>query len=432
MIGQTLSHYWITAALGAGGMSEVYRATDTKLGPDVAIKVLPAEMVNDAGRPFSANELSPCSVAGLLATELSRGRGLPGQGDSGTRHERPRATIPRVTVDDLPEWERLLAAERHLQDLVPGAVLVGGTAAALHAGHRKSLDGDHVLEDLRARFDDVLAELETAAGWRTSRVQRPVVILGQLDGVMTGIRQLRRTKPLETELVEGLRVPTLREMARVKAWLLATRHTVRDYLDTVVLLERLGEAGATEAFVPFDELYAQESGASPLVEVVERLGAAAPSDRAKVDLIDLQGPRGAVERLVSPHGARAALGGGAGSRSADRRGPLSTSALERTVVGWNRSRLDLRSDEVLAQILDRGDLAAWKELYALAAEDRPPAAADPRRDPTGAVALPGVLAGRPREPGRDRSTGAPPGPGTRARPEAQPYHRLLHVDDGVT
>ena len=48
---------------------------------------------------------------------------------------------------------------------------------------------------------------------------------------------------------------------------------------------------------------------------------------------------------------------------------MSTSALERTVVGWNRSRLDLRSDEVLAQILDRGDVAAWKELYALAASD---------------------------------------------------------------
>lgn len=48
---------------------------------------------------------------------------------------------------------------------------------------------------------------------------------------------------------------------------------------------------------------------------------------------------------------------------------MSTSALERTVVGWNRSRLDLRSDEVLAQILDRGDVAAWKELYSLAASD---------------------------------------------------------------
>jgi hypothetical protein len=44
--------------------------------------------------------------------------------------------------------------------------------------------------------------------------------------------------------------------------------------------------------------------------------------------------------------------------------------LERTVVGWNRSRLDLASDEVLAQVLDRGDLAAWRELYQLAAADR--------------------------------------------------------------
>jgi hypothetical protein len=48
---------------------------------------------------------------------------------------------------------------------------------------------------------------------------------------------------------------------------------------------------------------------------------------------------------------------------------MSTTALERTVVGWNRSRLDLRSDEVLAQILDRGDVAAWRELYDLAARD---------------------------------------------------------------
>jgi hypothetical protein len=33
---------------------------------------------------------------------------------------------------------------------------------------------------------------------------------------------------------------------------------------------------------------------------------------------------------------------------------------------WNRSRLDLESDEVLAQILDRGELEAWRELYRLA------------------------------------------------------------------
>lgn len=190
---------------------------------------------------------------------------------------------------DLPDWEKLLAAERHVQQLVPGAVLVGGTAAALHAGHRTSTDGDHVLTDLRERFDEVLERLESAAGWQTNRVQRPVLILGQLDGVLTGIRQLRRTAPLETETVEGLVVPTLAEMARVKAWLLATRNTVRDYLDLVVLLERLGPEAAVRALRPFDAIYPQAGGASPLSEVAERLAAARPGDLATIDLATYRG-----------------------------------------------------------------------------------------------------------------------------------------------
>jgi eukaryotic-like serine/threonine-protein kinase len=49
-IGTKLGPYQIIAPIGAGGMGEVYRATDTKLGRDVAIKILPVSFAQDPDR----------------------------------------------------------------------------------------------------------------------------------------------------------------------------------------------------------------------------------------------------------------------------------------------------------------------------------------------------------------------------------------------
>ncbi len=46
-----------------------------------------------------------------------------------------------------------------------------------------------------------------------------------------------------------------------------------------------------------------------------------------------------------------------------------TTGFEGSQALWNRSHADLRSDEQLAQILDRGELRVWRELYALAKAD---------------------------------------------------------------
>jgi len=48
--GTRLGPYEISAQIGAGGMGEVYRARDSKLGRDVAIKILPPIFAEDAGR----------------------------------------------------------------------------------------------------------------------------------------------------------------------------------------------------------------------------------------------------------------------------------------------------------------------------------------------------------------------------------------------
>jgi hypothetical protein len=192
------------------------------------------------------------------------------------------------SIAPLPEWELVLSAAAHLQRILPEAVLVGGTASALYAEHRFSRDADHVLTDLREHFDEVLADLESVAGWHTARVRRPVLILGSLDGIETGVRQLIRDVPLETAVLHehglALTVPTEAEILRIKGVLILKRNATRDYLDFVALADHLGDAGVALALHDFDRLYPQDNGQSALQQLQVQLAHALPFDLEETTL----------------------------------------------------------------------------------------------------------------------------------------------------
>lgn len=180
-----------------------------------------------------------------------------------------------MSNDALPEWEKVLSVAARLQRILPDAVLVGGTASAVYARHRFSRDADHVLADLRQHFDDVLAQLESIAGWQTARINKPVLILGNLDGIETGIRQLMRQAPLEI---------TKAEILRIKGVLILKRNATRDYLDFAALADRLGQDNVVQALRGFDALYPQPNDESALQQLQIQLANPLPFDLDELTL----------------------------------------------------------------------------------------------------------------------------------------------------
>ena len=203
-----------------------------------------------AAKPPEGQEILRCGTYRIVGKGNGERKRQP-VGRPGKPAGKPQKAGAKTTTPQLPEWEQLLRAAAHLQRIVPDATLVGGTAAAITAEHRLSLDADHVLAGMRDRYDEVLAELQSAAGWRTDRIQRPVLVHGNLDGVLTSARNLIRTAPLDTTEVETpygvIRLPTPPQMLRVKAYLIVKRNATRDFLDVAALSHHLGPAESVRA-----------------------------------------------------------------------------------------------------------------------------------------------------------------------------------------
>ena len=205
-------------------------------------------------------------------------------------HGRPQAH----SLDDAsPELLAVLESASRLQQMVPDAVLVGGSAAALYAGHRDSYDHDHVLTDLRDRFDVVLDALESEGEWVTNRVVPGKIILGRLGDIEAGVRQMIRTRPLETVRVtlpsgRALTVPTAEETLRIKGFLIVRRNQTRDYLDVAALADRYGILKAAEVLAGIDDYYADQHGGGRGVaaQLVRQLADPRPKDSSVTRQLD--------------------------------------------------------------------------------------------------------------------------------------------------
>lgn len=183
------------------------------------------------------------------------------------------------------ELVSVLESAARLQQLVPDAVLVGGSAAAWHAGHRISFDHDHVLTDLNQRFDAVLEVLEADPDFVLNRSAYGKIILGELGGIETGLRQLIRKVPLETERIalpsgQPLVVPTIAEALRIKAYLALKRNQTRDYLDIAALAANMGTDHAAQVLRDIDRYYADSVRGEDAVssQVARQLAAPQPRD----------------------------------------------------------------------------------------------------------------------------------------------------------
>jgi serine/threonine protein kinase len=168
LIGSVLGHYRIADKIGAGGMGEVYRATDTKLGRDVALKVLPAEMASSPERLerfqrearvvaalnhphiVTIHSVEEAEGVNFLTMELVEGQPLDKLVDAGALPVERIVDIGTAIADALAAAHEKGIVHR---DLKPANVMVseGGGVKVLDFG----------LAKMRPRGDSTSSELPT-------------------------------------------------------------------------------------------------------------------------------------------------------------------------------------------------------------------------------------------------------------------------------
>jgi Tol biopolymer transport system component len=132
LIGERLGHFEVTAAIGSGGMGEVWRAVDTRLGREVALKVLPEELAADPER-LSRFEREAKVLASLNHSNIATLYGVESAPRSPTDSD---TVLVMELVDGEDLSARLERGPMPLDQAIPIAVQI---AEALEAAHEQGI-----------------------------------------------------------------------------------------------------------------------------------------------------------------------------------------------------------------------------------------------------------------------------------------------------
>jgi len=182
LIGRRIGGYQIQTLIGAGGMGEVYRAQDTRLGRDVAIKILPREFLNNPER-LARFEREARTLAALNHPHIAAIYGIEQDDDL-------RAIVLELVPGDTLA-DRLLAGAIPVAEAVAIARQI---ADALDAAHEKGIvHRDLKPSNIKITPDDVVKVLDfglakpSGEEWTANIAQSPTItVAGTGNGIILG------------------------------------------------------------------------------------------------------------------------------------------------------------------------------------------------------------------------------------------------------
>jgi hypothetical protein len=143
-----------------------------------------------------------------------------------------------VRSEVLPEPTKKLLGKIRKEDLPAKSYLGGGTAIALHIGHRQSIDLDWFTPK---EFDEKIWQMRWETKWNFNMQGRDwQTLVGEIAGVKTSLFYYKYPLIGDLTLYNGLQIASLKDLAAMKLDAVTSRGTKRDFIDLYFLTKEYG------------------------------------------------------------------------------------------------------------------------------------------------------------------------------------------------